>query len=31
MPGENDYSEPKTAQHRHLAQTVLNEPWPLSD
>lgn len=31
MPGGNDYGEPKTAQHRHRAQTVLNESWPLTD
>lgn len=31
MPSENDYGEPKTAQHRHCAQTVLNESWPLTD
>ena len=31
MPAENDYGEPKTAQHRHRAQMVLNESWPLTD
>ena len=31
MSADNDYGEPKAAQHRRGTQTVLNESWPLSD
>lgn len=31
MAAENDYREPKTAQHHRDCQAVLKESWPLSD
>lgn len=31
LPATDDYGEPKTAQHRRGAHTVLNASWPLTD